>query len=157
MSPRGGWLEEVGGLKTREARHSKADVLAIQEMYSLNIRASFFEKNMNEKFGFIKFGTTLLPVTGYGTWREGHGQIACQTLSFIMSSNAGLVTKPCIVRFFHVDASRFVGKSWNAQKKRQIPLDSWWCADSKNVIFIKIGRWPFSKIALLCLTRYLFL
>ena len=39
--------------------------------------------------------------------------------------------------------SRFVGRSWNAQKKRQIPFDSWWCADSKNVFFIKIGRWPF--------------
>ena len=26
----------------------------------------------------------------------------------------------------------------------------------KNVIFIKIGRWPFSKIALLCPTRYFF-
>ena len=53
--------------------------------------------------------------------------------------------------------SRFVGRSWNAQKKRQMPFDSWWGADSKNVIFIKIGRWPFSKNALLCLTRYLFL
>ena len=52
--------------------------------------------------------------------------------------------------------ARFVGRSWNAQKKRQIPFDSWWCADSKNVIFIKIGRWPFSKIALLCPTRYFF-
>ena len=27
----------------------------------------------------------------------------------------------------------------------------------KMHFFIKIGRWPFSKIALLCLTRYLFL
>ena len=53
--------------------------------------------------------------------------------------------------------SQFVGRSWNAQKKRQIPFDSWWCADSKNVIFIKVGRWPFLKIALLCLTPYLFL
>ena len=51
---------------------------------------------------------------------------------------------------------RFVGRSWNAQKKRQMPFDSWWCADSKNVIFIQIGRWPFSKIALLCPTRYFF-
>ena len=57
---------------------------------------------------------------------------------------------------FH-SMTRFVGRSWNAQKKRQIPFDSWWCADSKNVIFIKIGRWPFSEIALWCLTRYLFL
>ena len=27
----------------------------------------------------------------------------------------------------------------------------------KMYFFIKIGRWPFSKIALLCLTQYLFL
>ena len=53
-------------------------------------------------------------------------------------------------------APRFVGRSRNAQKKRQIPFDSWWCADSKNVIFIKIGRWPFSTFALLCPTRYFF-
>ena len=69
--------------------------------------------------------------------------------------------KGCIARrggrFELRPKSRFVGRSWNAQKKRQIPFDSWWCADSKNVIFIKIGRWPFWKIPLLCLTRHLFL
>ena len=64
--------------------------------------------------------------------------------------------RPCTHRCMSTHAARFVGRSWNAKKKRQIPFDSWWCAYSKNVIFIKIGRWPFSKIALLCPTRYFF-
>ena len=51
---------------------------------------------------------------------------------------------------------RFVGRPWNAQKKRQILFDSWWCADTKNVFFIKIGRWPFSKIALWVVSNTIF-
>ena len=40
---------------------------------------------------------------------------------------------------------RFVGRSWNAQKKRQIPFDSWWCADSKNVFFYQNRSMTFFK------------
>ena len=30
----------------------------------------------------------------------------------------------------------------NAQKKLQIPFDRWCGANSENVVFIHIGRWP---------------
>ena len=49
-----GSLEGVGGLKTSEAYHSKADALVIPEMYF------FFENLPTPFFGnvdFVKFGT----------------------------------------------------------------------------------------------------
>ena len=92
---RHGSLEGVGGLKTNEAYHSKADALLIPEMY-------FFENLPTPFFGnvdFIKFGIfsalLALPVM----IREGYGQIAHQTLLNILLSNASLVTESCIARF----------------------------------------------------------
>ena len=104
----------------------------------------------NVKGPLTPFGRTFRRPKGFV--REGHTGLCalplCEPLSVRLLASGAAPSAAL---------SRFVGRSWNAQKKRQIPFDSWWCADSKNVIFIKIGRWPFSKIALLCLTRYLFL
>ena len=65
-----GSLEGVGGLKTNEVYHSKADALVIPEMY-------FFENLLTPFFGnvcFVKFGTfsalLALPVM----IREGYGR-----------------------------------------------------------------------------------
>ena len=67
--------------------------------FFFNLRAPFFGN-----VGFVKFGTfsalLALPVTV----RKGHWQIACQTLPNILLSNASLVTKSCITRFFDDDA-----------------------------------------------------
>ena len=95
-----GSLEGVGGLKTNEAYHSKADALVIPEMY-------FFFENLPTPFfgnvGFVKFGTfsalLALPVM----IREGYGQIVYETLPHILLSNASLVTKSCIARFVEGD------------------------------------------------------
>ena len=82
-------MEGVGGLKTNEAYHSKADALLIPEMY-------FFENLPTPFFGnvcFIKFGPfsalLALPVM----IREEYGQMAHQTLPNILLSNASMVTK----------------------------------------------------------------
>ena len=95
-----GSLEGVGGLKTNEAYHSKADALLIPEMY-------FFENLPTPFFGnvcFIKFGSfsalLALPVM----IREEYGQMAHQTLSNILLSDASLVTKSYIARFVADDA-----------------------------------------------------
>ena len=95
-----GSLEGVGGLKTNETYHSKADALLIPEMY-------FFENLPSPFFGngcFIKFGPfsalLALPVM----IREEYGQMAHQTLPNILLSNASLVTKSCIARFVDDDA-----------------------------------------------------
>ena len=66
-----GSLEGVGGLKTNEAYHSKADALVIPEMYFFgNLPTPFFGN-----VGFVKFGTfsalLALPVM----IRDGYGQI----------------------------------------------------------------------------------
>ena len=96
-----GSLEGVGGLKTNEAYHLKADALLIPEMY-------FFFENLPTPFfgnvGFVIFGTfsalLALPVM----IREEYGQMAHQTLPNILLSNASLVTKSCIARFVEGDA-----------------------------------------------------
>ena len=95
-----GSLEGVGGLKTIEAYHSKADALLIPERY-------FFENLPTPFFGnvcFIKFGQfsalLALPVM----IREEYGQMAHQRLPNILLSNASLVTKSCIARFIDDDA-----------------------------------------------------
>ena len=96
-----GSLEGVGGLKTNEAYHSKADALVIPEMY-------FFFENLPTPFfgnvGFVKFGTfsalLALPVV----MREGYEQIVYETLPHILLSKASLVTKSCIARFVEGDA-----------------------------------------------------
>ena len=71
--------------------------------------------------------------------RKGHGP-PFNDARYIASVRLKLFKKNSRWRFL---PPRFVGRSLNVQKKRQIPFDSWWCADSKNVIFIKIGWWPF--------------
>ena len=90
-----GSLEGVGGLKTNEAYHTKADAWLISEMY-------FFENLPTPFFGnvdFIKFVTfSALLALSVMIW-EGYGQIAHQTLPNILLSNASLVTKSCIARF----------------------------------------------------------
>ena len=96
-----GSLEGVGGLKTNEAYHSKADALVIQERYFFeNLPTPFFFGNV----GFVKFGNfsalLALPVM----IREGYGQIVYETLPHILLSNASLVTKSCIARFVEGDA-----------------------------------------------------
>ena len=73
-----GSLEGVGGLKTNEAYHSKADALVIPEMWFFeNLPTPFFGN-----VGFVKFGTfsalLALPVM----IREEYGQIAHQTLPY---------------------------------------------------------------------------
>ena len=91
-----GSLEGVGGLKTSEAYHSKADALVISEMF-------FFLKICLRPFfgnvGFIKFGPfsalLALPVM----IRDGYGQIVYETLPHILLSNVSLVTKSCIAQF----------------------------------------------------------
>ena len=95
-----GSLEGVGGLKTNEAHHSKADALLITKMY-------FFENLHTPFFGnvcFIKFGPfsalLALPVM----IREEYGQMAHQTLPNILLSVASLVTKSYIARFVDDDA-----------------------------------------------------
>ena len=96
-----GSLEGVGGLKTNEAYHSKADALVIPEMY-------FFFENLPRPFlgnaGFVKFGTfsalLALPVM----LQDGYGQIVYETLPHILLSNASLVTKSCIAQFVEGDA-----------------------------------------------------
>ena len=80
-----GSLGGVGGLKTNEAYHSKADALVIPKMY-------FFVENLPTPFfgnvGFVKFGTfsalLALPVM----IRDGYGQIVYETLPHISLSNA---------------------------------------------------------------------
>ena len=98
---RHGSLEGVGGLKTNEAYHSKADALLITEMYFFeNLPTPFF---VNVCF-FIKFGPfsalLALPVM----IREEYEQIAHQTLPSILLSNASMVTQSCIARFVDDDA-----------------------------------------------------
>ena len=95
-----GSLEGVGGLKTNEAYHSKADALVIPEMcFFENLPTPFFGN-----VGFVKFGTfsalLALPVK----IRDGYGQIVYETLPHILLSNASLVTKSCIARFVEGDA-----------------------------------------------------
>ena len=78
--PPHGSLEGVGGFKTNEAYHSKADALL-----------------------FCTFSALLaLPVI----IREGYGQIAHQTPPNILLSNASLVTKSCIARFVEDDTRK---------------------------------------------------
>ena len=96
-----GSFEGVGGLKTNEAYHSKADALLIPEMYF------FFENLPSPFFGnvcLIKFGSfsalLALPVM----IPEEYGQMAHQTLSNILLSDASLVTKSYIARFVDDDA-----------------------------------------------------
>ena len=95
-----GSLEGVGGLKTNESYHLKADTLPIPKMY-------FFENLPTPFFGnvcFIKFGPfsalLALPVM----IREEYGQMAHQTLPNILLSDASLVTKSYIARFVDDDA-----------------------------------------------------
>ena len=95
-----GSLEGVGGLKTNEGYHSKADALVIPEMYFFeNLPTPFFGN-----VGFVKFDTfsalLALPVM---IW-EGYEQIVYETLPHILLSNASLVTKSCIARFVEGDA-----------------------------------------------------
>ena len=95
-----GSLEGVGGLKTNEAYHWKANALVIPEMYFCENLPSPFFGNV----GFVKFGTfsalLALPVM----IQEGYGQIVYETLPHILLSNASLVTKSCITRFVEGDA-----------------------------------------------------
>ena len=95
-----GSLEGVGGLKTNEAYHSKADALLIPEMHFFETLPTPFFVNVC----FIKFGPfsalLALPVM----IREGYGQMAHQTLPNILLSNARMVTKSCIARFVDDDA-----------------------------------------------------
>ena len=93
-------LEGVGGIKTSEAYHSKADVFVIPEMcFFVNLPVPFFGN-----IGLIKFGTfsalLALPVM---IWQE-HGQIGGQAPPNILLSNGSLVTKSCIARFVDDDA-----------------------------------------------------
>ena len=79
-------MEGVGGPKTNEAYHSKADALLIPEMY-------FFENLPTPFFGnvdFIKFGPFSALLAQPVMIREGYGQIAHQTLPNILLSNASL-------------------------------------------------------------------
>ena len=96
-----GSLEGVGGLKTNEAYHSKADALVIPEMY-------FFFENLPTPFfgnvGFVKFGTFSALLALPAMIREGYGQIVYETLPHILLSNASLVSKSCIARFVEGDA-----------------------------------------------------
>ena len=89
-----GWhgsLEGVGGLKTNEAYHSKADALLIPEMHFFKFTYALFGNLCYIKFG--PFSALLaLPVM----IREKYGQMAHQTLPNILLSNASLVTKSCI-------------------------------------------------------------
>ena len=94
-------LEEVGGPKTNEAYHSKADALVIPEMY-------FFFENLPMPFlgnvGFVKFGTFSALLALSVMILDGYGQIVYETLPLILLSNASLVTKACIARFVEGDA-----------------------------------------------------
>ena len=96
---RHGSLEGVGGLKTNEAYHSKADALVIPEMYFFNLPSPFFGN-----VGFVKFGTFSAVLAQPVMIREGYGQIVYETLPHILLSNASLVTKSCIARFVEGDA-----------------------------------------------------
>ena len=87
-----GSLEGVGGLKTNEAYHSKADALVISEFFFL---LKIYLRPFFGNVGFAKFGTfsalLALPVM----IREGYGQIVYETLPHILLSSASLVTKSC--------------------------------------------------------------
>ena len=76
-----GSLEGIGGLKTNEAYHSKADALVIPEMYFFNLPTPFLGN-----VGFVKFGTfsalLALPVM----IRDGYGQVVYETLPHILLS-----------------------------------------------------------------------
>ena len=83
-----GSLEGVGGLKTNEAYHSKADALLIPEMYYF-----FFGKFTYALFRnvcFIKFGTFSAMLALPVMIREEYGQMAHQTFPNILLSNAWL-------------------------------------------------------------------
>ena len=97
---RHGSLEGVGGLKTNEAYHPKADALLIPKIYFfLNLPSPFFGNVCFIKFG--PFSALLaLPVM----IREEYGQMAHQTLPNILLSDASLVTKSYIARFVDDDA-----------------------------------------------------
>ena len=98
--PSHGSLEGVGGLKTNEAYHSKADALVIPEMYFIeNLPTPFFGN-----VGFVKFGTFSAVLALPVMIGEGYGQIVYETLPHIFLSNASLVTKSCIARFVEGDA-----------------------------------------------------
>ena len=136
-----------------------------------NIRKSlaYIRIELFRKFGLNRRKLSQSPSPNLGLclglgfcWTDSFNVRFFNPLSRSPSDRSGFASRSCLPLTYSGGTAppnwaRFVEGSWNAQKKRQIPFDSWWCADSKNVIFIKIGRWPFSKIALLCLTRYLFL
>ena len=94
-----GSLEGVGGLKTNEAYHSKADALLIPEMlFFENLPTPFFGN-----VGFVKFGTFSAVLALPVMIRDGYGQIVYETFPHVLLSNVSLVTKSCIARFVEGD------------------------------------------------------
>ena len=130
-------------------------VLHLHLLHLLTAQAGSQRQLSHRAAGEVLSGSCILIRKGNEGERDKEMRVAAASDRFRRNSGANF--NNMTVPPFTTTEPRFVGRSWNAQKKRQIPFDSWWCADSKNVFYIKIGRWPFSKIALLCLTRYLFL
>ena len=71
------------------------------------------------------------------------------TFMYILIFNLLLLYGSCCCITPGRPLARFVGKWFHPQKKWNIPFDSWRWADLRKMIFIKIVRWPFSKIAFL--------
>ena len=119
-----GSLEGVGGLKTSEAYHSKADALVITEMLFFNLPTPFFGN-----VGFVKFGTfsalLALPVM----IREG-----CKFLRAFVKSLLFFASHRCGVRSLTLSRLAKVKKRQSIYKFTQ-KMCHFYCAEGhENVV-----------------------